>query len=72
MFKTEDTLISMYTRLLYMGGSRAETWGLDRPGKSRVAIGFLRNSGTNPSREAIRPDGSNFFSREVRAALCNA
>ena len=25
------------------------------PGKSQVAIGFLRNSGTDPTREAIGP-----------------
>ena len=39
------------------------------PGKSQVAIGFLKISGTDPSREAIGPDGSNCFSREVRTAL---
>ena len=40
-----------------MGKSRGGAWGLDTPGKSQVAIGFLRNSGTDPSREAIGPRG---------------
>ena len=35
----------------------------------QVAIGFLRNTGTNPAREGIGPLGSNYFSREVRTAL---
>ena len=51
------------------------TGGPDPPpsthGKSQVAIGFLRNSGTNPHREPMGPLGSNCFSREVRTVLCN-
>ena len=30
-----------------------------------LEIGFLRNTGTKPPREAIGPNGSNCFSREV-------
>ena len=40
------------------------------PGKSQVAIGFLRNSGTDPQKETIGPLGFNCFSKEVRTALC--
>ena len=44
------------------------------PRKLQVAIDFLRNTGTDPSREAIGPfigpKGSNCFSREVRRGLC--
>ena len=40
------------------------------PGKSEVAIGFLRNSGMDHPREAIGPQGSNCFSSEVHTALC--
>ena len=47
--------------LATMCGSR---WWTGGPGISQVAIGILRNSGTNPTREA------NCFSREVRTALC--
>ena len=36
------------------------------PGKSGVAIDFLRNTDTDAPREAIRPLGSNGLSREVR------
>ena len=42
-----------------MGGSRGRggTEGPDPPVKSQVAIGFLRNSGTDPLREANGPMG---------------
>ena len=47
-----------------MGGSRTGAEGPDPlPGKSQVAIGFLRISVSDPL-------GSNCFSREVRTALC--
>ena len=39
------------------------------PGKSQVAIGFLRNSGTYTHRKAIGPIVSNCFSGEVQTAL---
>ena len=45
--------------------------GLTPLRKSQVAIGFPRQSGTDPPREAIGPKGSNCFSRGVSAALCN-
>ena len=50
----------------------AERGSLTPPplGKLQVVIGFLRNTGTDPHREAIVPLGSNCFSREVRTALC--
>ena len=38
-----------------MGGSRGGVTGLDPPGKSQVAIGFLRNTDTDPRREATGP-----------------
>ena len=44
--------------------------GSRHPGKSQVAIGFLRNTGTDPHQEAIGHFRSNFFSREVCTALC--
>ena len=51
-----------------MSAFRVEDRGPDStPGKSQVVVGFLRNTDTNPHREAI---GSNCFSREVRMALC--
>ena len=43
-----------------MGRSRGGTGGQDPPGKSQVAIGFLRNTGTPPPpppQEAIEPKG---------------
>ena len=40
------------------------------PGKSKVTVGFLRNTGTDPPREAIGPIGPNSFSMEVSTALC--
>ena len=42
-----------------MRGSRGRggTGGPNPPVKSQVAIGFLRNSGTDPPREAIGPLG---------------
>ena len=48
------------------------TGGLDPPppAKSQVAIGFLRNIGTDLPREVIGPLRSNCFSREVSTALC--
>ena len=64
---------------LCMGGSRADRGGRGGardpdppppPWKSQVALGFLRNSGTDRPREAIRPLGSNCILREVPAALC--
>ena len=36
-----------------MDESRRETGGPDPSGNSQVAIGFLRNSGTEPPRESI-------------------
>ena len=53
-----------------MGGSKGGVGGVwtPPPGKSQVAIGSLRNTGTDPSREAIGPKGANCFSREVRTA----
>ena len=43
------------------GGGGGVDRGSGPPGKSQVAIGFLRNTGTDPPREAIRPKGSNCF-----------
>ena len=42
-------------RIQIGGGQGIQT---SPPGKSQVAIGFLRNSGTNPLREAIGSIGS--------------
>ena len=39
----------------YMGRSRGGTGSLDPSRKSKVAIGFNRNTGTDPTREAIGP-----------------
>ena len=42
---------------------RSRGWGDEvriPPRKSQVAIGFLRNTGTNPPGEAIGPQESNF------------
>ena len=45
--------------------------GSGRPFENHMAIGFLRNTGTDPYREVIRPlGGSNCFSSEVLRALC--
>ena len=44
--------------------------GPPTPGKSQVAICFLRHTGTDSPRDAIRPLESNHFSREVRTAVC--
>ena len=49
---------------------REGTGGLDPPGKLPVAISFLRNTDTDPPREAIGPKHSNCFLREVHKALC--
>ena len=46
------------------------TGGPDPPGKSQVAIGFLRNTSMDPPREAIGPKGSNCLLTEVLMALC--
>ena len=51
------------------GGGQG-VWTPLSPGKSQVAICFLRNSGTDPPWEAIGPLGSNCSSREVRTTLC--
>ena len=37
------------------------------PGKSEVAIGFLRNTGTDPSREALGPIASR--GRSIRPSV---
>ena len=42
--------------------------GPDLPGKSQVAISFLKNSGTDPPREAIKPR-SNCLLRKVHARI---
>ena len=54
-----------------IGGSRGWCvcggggWSRPTPGKSQVAIRFLKNSATDPPQEAIGPIGANCFSREV-------
>ena len=55
-----------------MGSSRGKGAGAQDPPENHEAICFLRNTGTDPSREAIGPIGSNCFSREVLTALCEA
>ena len=45
--------------------------GLDHQ-KFQVAEGFFRNTGMDHPREANKHIGSNCFSREVSAALCEA
>ena len=40
------------------------------PGESQVAICFLRNTGTDHSREAIGPKGAQLLFEGVRTALC--
>ena len=48
---SESTVALQLTRIIkFMGGSREGTGGLDSP-----AIGFLRNTGMDPPREAIGP-----------------
>ena len=47
----------------YMGGSRGGAGGPDSPAKSKVAIGFLRNTGTDPLKKQFGPSGP-FASRE--------
>ena len=48
------------------GGSRGGTGGLDPPlPPGKVAIGFLRNAGTDPLEKQLDP-----FSREACMALC--
>ena len=56
----------LYTCTDPEGGAGGQTF----PGKSQVAKGFLRNSGTDQPREAVGPFGSNCLSREVRMVLC--
>ena len=51
-----------------MGGSRGGTECPD-PGKSQMAIGFLRITGMGSPGEAIGSLWSNCFSREVGKAL---
>ena len=54
-----------------VGGGGGWGGGLDpTPGKSQMFIGFLRNTGTDPPRQAIGHQGSNCFSREDRKTLC--
>ena len=48
-----------------MGGSQGGPGLNPTPGKSQVVIGFLRNTGTDPHREAIGP-----FSRAAHTAFC--
>ena len=59
--KTNNWTSTLETYFLtVMGGSREGTGGPDPtlpPGKSEVAIGFLRNTGTNSHREEIGPRG---------------
>ena len=44
-----------------MGGSRGEgAGGLDAHGKSKVDIGFHRNTGTDPLEKQFDPFGSNY------------
>ena len=50
---------------LYFAFSLADPEGV----KSQKAIGFLRNSGTDPLEKQLGP-GSNCFSTEVSTALC--
>ena len=52
-----------------MGGSRGRQ-GSERPLENHVAICFLKNTGTDPPREAIGHLWSNCFSMEVSMALC--
>ena len=40
------------------------------PGKSQVAVGILKNTGTDPPREAKGPLGSNCFLMEVCLSFC--
>ena len=61
-----ESIISCYHLWIQQGGGDLTSL----PGKSHVAIGFLRNTGTGPPRKAIGPLGSKCFSREVRSALC--
>ena len=41
--------------------SRGGTGDRTPPGKSQVVISFLRNTGTNPPREAINPCHAEYF-----------
>ena len=51
---------------MHIGGSRGGTGCPDPTEKSQVAIGFLRNTSTDPPREKV----SNCFWREFHMALC--
>ena len=55
--------VTVNSRLILFRGVCERGVRGSRPGKSQVAIGFLRNTGTDPPHEAI------FFSREVCMAL---
>ena len=61
----------------FMCGSRGGGWGRSQDFPSPLEnnrwnqdIGLFNNTGTDPTREAIGPFGSNCFMREVRTALC--
>ena len=54
-----------YADLAWVDPENAGIGGPDPPGESLFAIFSLRNSGTDPSLEAIGLPGSNCFSREA-------
>ena len=64
-----DTLVSKLCRT-HGQIQREETGSEPLLEKSRVAIGFLRNTGMNPTLEAIEPLGSNCVPRYARKVLC--
>ena len=55
-----------------MGRCRGGEGGLETPLplENHVAIGFLKNTGTDPPQEAIGPLRSNCIMREGSMALC--
>ena len=57
---------------IYMPGSRGMTGDQDPPppGKSQVAKGFLRNTGTGHLQKSNGPLGFKWFSRDVPSDLC--
>ena len=56
--------------IAHAGIQRGEQGLRVQPGKSQVAICFLRYTGTERNQEAVGPLGFNCFLRVVLTALC--
>ena len=55
-FALDQTRVISHGRIQRGGGRGQGVWTL-HPGKSQVAIDFLRVTGTDPPREALKPSG---------------